>query len=166
MKINKKKLFIFSLILLLISMYFYYTKPNICLKSYEGIRCRINNESYKENVTIKLDGKYTKKPFSYDIFEGDLYINDDILKNVKLEFDKFNNSPIRYDDKKSNTLTTYGYIMISDNMDKLTILVVEKDINNDSKSWHYENGLIISAPTDTKENAIKIADQLLTKPHQ
>lgn len=160
-----KKLYIFLLILLAGVMYFYYTKPNICSKSYEGIRCRINNESYKENVTIKLDGKYTKKPFSYDVFEGDLYINDDILKNVKLEFDKFNNSPIRYDDKKSNTLTTYGYIMISDNMDKLTILVVEKDINNDSKSWHYENGLIISAPTDTKENAIKIADQLLTKPH-
>ncbi|WP_097026366.1 hypothetical protein [Clostridium peptidivorans] len=100
------------------------------------------------------------------MFEGDLYINNDILKNIKLEFDKFNNSPIRYDDKKSNTLTTYGYIIISDNMDKLTILVAEKDINNDSKSWHYENGLIISAPTDTKENAIKIADQLLTKPHQ
>ncbi|WP_096636067.1 hypothetical protein [Clostridium cochlearium] len=59
---KNKKMYILLIIVSLISLYFYYTKPNKFVKTYTGIKCRINDEIYEEKVLVKFEGKYNKKP--------------------------------------------------------------------------------------------------------
>lgn len=161
---NKKSKIIILLILSLITVYFYYTHPNKFSKTYTGVKYRINNDNYEEKVLVKFEGKYTRKPFSNNIFEGTLSINNSILNNIKLEFNNDGNASIRYKkDTNDNFEKHYGWITIDKSKNYLIILLPEskKDNKYNSNEWTYENGLIISAPANSKKDAIKIANKLL-----
>ncbi|RXM66175.1 hypothetical protein DP145_09115 [Clostridium tetani] len=160
---KNKRFFILLIILPLVSLYFYYAKSNKFVKTYTGIKCRINDEIYEEKVLVKFEGKYKKKPFSNDIFKGNLLINDTVLNDIELEFHYNHQASIRYDNNKGDFLEHYRWIAMDKDKDYLTILLPEiKEDNADtSNHWQYKNGLIISAPANTKKEAIENANKLL-----
>lgn len=57
---KNKRFYILLIILSLVSLYFYYAKSNKFVKTYTGIKCRINDEIYEEKVLVKFEGKYKK----------------------------------------------------------------------------------------------------------
>ncbi|BDR68566.1 hypothetical protein K144316041_p10690 (plasmid) [Clostridium tetani] len=160
---KNKRLYIL-IILGFILIYFHYTKPNKFLKTYVGVKCYINNDNYEQKVLVKFEGKYIKKPFSNNIFKGNLYIDDYVLNNIKIEFSSNGNASIKYykninDDFEEH----YGWITMDKTKNYLVILLPEakKDGKDSGSNWTYDNGLIISAPANSKNDAIKIANELL-----
>lgn len=161
---NKKLKIRILIILSLILLYFYYTNPNKFLKTYTGVKCRINNDNYEEKVLVKFEGKYTKKTFSNNTFEGNLYINDYVLNNIKIEFSSNGNASIKHNKNINDDFEEhYGWITMDKTKNYLVILLpdTKKDSKCSGTAWTYENGLIISAPANSKKDAIKIANKLL-----
>lgn len=131
----------------------------------EGVQCRINDNEYIEKITITVKGKYNQYLFKDDVFIGNISINlyGDIwsLENGKLVFSD-NNAPILKSKIGNNgycEIENFGNILCTENFSEILILVSEKT-ETEGTGWTSENGLYISAPAKTKEDAINIADKL------
>ncbi|HEX3076026.1 MAG TPA: hypothetical protein VHQ24_04080 [Lachnospiraceae bacterium] len=129
-------------------------------KTIEGVECRIGDKDYLDNVTISIKGTYKNYLFKNDTFKGTIEIDKyDFTKNgasVLLEFLDGAGALTYFNFRNGEPeLDSLGRIFCNPSFDKVLIFVFEP-IAADSSSWSADNGLFISAPSATREEAIEI----------
>lgn len=150
--------------------------PITIKKEFPAVKYRLGDEEFVENITIKIDGHYNRKLFSDDIFKGSIYIESYEFTNERSGFSNlkstladihFNRSEYgMYGYVKNNSGSIQrlmqGEIFIKDKFAMVSMTIMEKDISDRSHSgWSSKDGLMISAPAKTREEALKISNLLM-----
>lgn len=130
----------------------------------QGVQCRIGDKEYTEDVSIKIKGTYNNYLFKNDTFRGTISIsNYDFTSDgsdVSLEFNRGSAFLVynKINDGKSD-MNPFGILCCTPDFKQLLICVSEP-VEKDSKSWSTEKGLFISAPAETRSQALETARQL------
>lgn len=141
-----------------------YTFPQKISHSLEGINFRLGEESLREKIVIKIEGKLKRRPFTGKIFVGDLNIGDRSFHNIKLKFDENNSEFLDYFDEKNQGYTSFGRIYINDDMSQVAVSILELDCNHVGGSeWNSDGGLMVSAPAANRVDAVAVANNVLGK---
>ena len=119
-------------------------------------------------TSVVIKGKLSRPLFSSPTFKGTIIIEDynftkeDRLLSLKFGKDFEESNDLVYESYDANTgyldMKGVGYIWILGNMDKICIWGAAPE--NVGATGDFEE-VIISAPAETKEDAVQIADQLL-----
>jgi len=129
-----------------------------------AIQGRIGDIAYSEEITIIINGVYKDYLFKDDKFEGTISLsNYDFTKQTPI-------LPITcvdgYDNLGYGNSTTYlkplGFIFCKPNLSQLLILVKEP-IGNMESGWSSQGGLYISAPAQTLDQSLQIAELLFAE---
>ena len=144
---------------------------------YPAIRYSENDSDAAIQTSVVIKGKLFKPLFFSSRFEGTFIVEEyDFSKEYKLMdvsfgrgFDKrgtlvyytYNveegGSDIKY---TGSDIKHIGSIWISGNMDRICILGISPEYAETEGAYAYEP-IIISAPAETREDAVQIADQLI-----
>ncbi|MGZ9585794.1 helix-turn-helix domain-containing protein [Paenibacillus marinisediminis] len=139
--------------------------PETIHAEYPAVQYRANDASYMERTKIKVDGKLYTRWFSDPRFKGTFvieqypYTKEYQLVNIVFYDDIRNGWGYLIYSSFSNgrpILESLGSIWIDKHMGKINIQVFEP-ISGDAKTT---KDLIISAPAETREEAIAITEQL------
>lgn len=161
MKINHKKA-VSIVILLLAVIYIYQIFPRKFNKTYKGIKYRLGSSDYVEEVTVVVEGSYAKKFLLKDKFSGTMTINNNgELTNLYLNFDKYGMEGILASNDKTFQFESYGIIHTEPYFEKFTIRILEDEEEPGSKAWNSGDGLMLSAPADTREEALEISKNIM-----
>ncbi len=170
---NRRIVNLFLLILLLITIGFLASLKRIN-KEFPAVKYRLGDEETFENITIKINGVYQRRLFFSDVFKGSIYIegyeftgttsasiNSVILSDIY--FEKDGSGWYRYLKTDNGELQKLmmGTIYMDDNFSRVALTVHDDSVDSSVTGWSIENGLIIAAPAKTKEEAVKISNQLL-----
>jgi hypothetical protein len=132
----------------------------------EGIEFKSGDGSFEEKISVKIEGWYSKKLRGHE-FKGSMFINDNQLHEVNLKFDKYGNSSIISYREDKGEYDFFGELFVDGHFEKLAICVFEKDIEKASAShWSSKGGLVIAAPAGNRDEALKIATELIGKKHK
>lgn len=124
--------------------------------TYQGLEYRVGYPDYLErNLNITVKGVYKDYLFKKDTFEGIISIDKyDFTQNTKM-------SKLTFFDGKA----TISYF----NLQHLGFIICEKDFSkffigvDEATGWNGGEGLIITAPATTREEAIKMTKELSKK---
>lgn len=131
---------------------------------YDGIKFQTNNLESAIPINIKVNGIFLKGNFGYtNQFEGEIIIDGKMCyaqdvrgaKSNKYSFSKQKMSRIESDSFK-------GSIFIGDKMSEITITIDEPN----STVFSFMNGWMISAPCESRNQAIDISNKLIQKLHK
>ncbi|MCT4598137.1 MAG: hypothetical protein N4A50_09710 [Vallitalea sp.] len=162
----KKLMLIFGILIVVI--YIIMLIPRDFNKTYEGVKYRLGDKGNitLEKVTIEFKGEVFRDLILKEKFRGKLKINDFIIpqkeclkESFVIDFEYHNRIKIedlnldRYANRMKRTF--YGDLYMNRSRKKLSIVVLE-----DGK-WSSEDGLIISAPSTTREEALEITNELM-----
>lgn len=156
---NRNKSFFYVAIFLVLVFYAYYSIPRKFESNLKGIEYRLGDESYSKEVSISFEGWYRRKIFSSDTFQGSMTIGDTKLTQLKLSIKK-NGDTIIGINKKTSDYESFGVLYSTDRFQEFTIAILEKE-GNGGGSWGSKDGLMISAPTDNREDAFVISKKLM-----
>ena len=153
---NKKIFKICLVIVLLVVILILY--PKRYDKEFSGIIYRLGkeNQEYFERVSISFDGKLTRLPILNNKYIGDIIIGDMKITEITLVFDS-DNSAMIFD----SNLNTYGQIYFDNDYKSFTIAISEQIGSNSAKGWDGSNGLMISAPASSREEALNISNKVM-----
>lgn len=166
-----KKWILFFGIVLIVSLVIYILPWRYRIdKTIQGVQYRLGDEEYSEDVTITIKGVYKRYLFKDDKFEGTLAIS---LYDLTSELPLF---PITFSDGIGYVLyggnikgrpvhEPLGFISCTPDFDKLLLSVSEPIIGSkrSGSSWTSENGLLICAPAENREQALNILSLLSRK---
>lgn len=165
---NLSKFFAIALVILGIVAGILVFYPKSIDLSIDGVLYRLGEDSF-EPVTLIIQGRVFRSITGNETFKG--IIDIDGLKIPVPEEQRYieapfsNNSlPIIYDYYMDNAAYHYsvGTLFCDENRNKFTILLLEdKDGEPNIKTWNCENGLMISAPSNDKNEGMNVSKQLL-----
>ncbi|NMA49978.1 MAG: hypothetical protein GX947_09505 [Tissierellia bacterium] len=158
---------IIAIIFISAGVYSVYTKPIVTdiEYSYNGIKYQVGNLDYEEPINLEINGVYTKVRSSGEVlFKGDIIING--VKSIGYGNDgneyAFNNESnhnvIKWDDFT-------GDVFISDKFKELSIDILRAN-GKEGYSFSYNDGWIISAPCNSRDEAVEISNKLIQKLHK
>lgn len=161
-KIIKWLILIICLLLFVAYIYKYnkvYNYGDEITRSFDGIKYQAGNRESGAPVKIEINGTYKKQRGAGDymlkgdyMFEGDIIIDGEPSYETVFLFNKYNMTSI-----ENNSF--YGMIFISYMMEEITIEIFEPN-DSGGHSFSYENGLLISAPSNTRDEAVAISNKL------
>lgn len=158
------KIFISIICLFLFMFYIYrYNKEyNYGYKitlNYNGIKYQSNNIDSSTPVKIVIDGVYKKKHGTEDyMFEGDIIIDEELCYENEFAFNEYNMSSLENNSFKA-------MFFISDKMEEITIKILEPN-GRDGLSFSYDGGWLISAPSNTRDEAVDVSNRLIRQLHK
>lgn len=161
MRYSKKLIFYIVIIILFILgvIYFY---PREISKDFNGIMYRLGDANYLENVKISIQGNISKGLLKGDKFEGDILIGDEKLTKISMKFDDFDRGNLFYYDENVGEYRTYGDLISNNMKNEFTIIVLEEnEEKSGSSSWSGKDGLMISAPASSRDEALDISNKLM-----
>lgn len=163
-KLLQSELGIFIIVVITLCLitwvYMSFTQPKVIHYNYKGIKYQAKNLQVSEVIDIKVDGKYVSRLFGkYVLFDGTIKIGEKVFAGEQIAFNKYNMSTLQSDD------VLYGTIYISNEFKELTIEVLELDLNG-GNSWSAQDGWMISAPCNNREEAVQISNMLIQRLHK
>lgn len=130
---------------------------------HKGVLCRTNDPNYKEDVNIEVKGKYRDYLFRMDTFKGTIVIDK---YDFTSEWDCMGlifhegMSQLTYNEPSGvPNMETIGFLFCTPNFDRMMTTVFEP-IDNNRGNWSGEDGLFISAPAETREQALQVVSDL------
>lgn len=174
--IKRRRVILLILLLMLIG-YGIFASGYTINTELPAVKYRLGDEKNFENILIKIDGTYQRRLFSADIFRGTIYIEGFEFTNESSGFANFKSTlaDIHVDtdgygfykyikvsgDGEIQDLMQ-GNIFIKDKFSMLTMTIMEKSNLDDSISgWNSQTGLMISAPAQSRDEALKIFNSLM-----
>jgi len=155
------KRYIYILAFLLIVLFIVYFLPRKLNNVYNGVRYRLGSSEEVEDVELSIDGYLSKGLFKGDKFEGTITIGENKLSKLDIRFDKRGTTVLFYYDDKTGDYTAYGTIFTNDMKKEFTITVLEKDSQEGQKLWSGKDGLMISGPANSREEALALSNKLM-----
>lgn len=162
---NRPLVIIMSIVAISICLLIAIGYPRDIHVKYNGIKYQAGNTASAEPITIEINGRFWYGFLGEeDKFEGQIKIGDLVLNyfNWQLHFDKYKSASLDLDDYMS--LSTYGKIFMSNKFEKFTILVYEQ-VGYGEASWSSGDGWLISAPCNSRDEAVKLTNEMLPKHH-
>lgn len=152
--------FIITLALVFSLVNIIYSLPKTISQEFQGIEFRSGDTDYSEVVSISIEGKYVKHFFQDNYFTGTLVINDVEYSDVKVYLNKVNGTGVAY--KEVANSEQLKLTMYTENIEKkIVFCILEPNVETGVSSWSSGNGLIISAPSNNREEALKVAKDLM-----
>lgn len=124
-----------------------------------GIKFQANNPHIEEPIDISINGRYKKKYMQgYYIFEGDISIDGELIRNKGNNIFSFNADNMSvYRDKD------YSGDIFMDNMFSEIGIMVLSPKQEDGYKFIYDEGVYIAAPAYTRDEAIGLVKKLMTR---
>lgn len=107
------------------------------------------------SVTFHLDGYKYNSLMGSSRFVGNIIIDDTKIEQVDIQLN--NLGPLIGKINEAVDMSTYGAIYLDDSLQEVTILIHEED------SWSYRDGLILTGPSTSREEAINVFERHLTE---
>jgi hypothetical protein len=127
---------------------------------YAGIKYQAGNTGFMETITIEIIGRYWMGLFGkHNRFKGQIMIDDLTLDYTNMILLLEDNSA-SLDIGVYGHSSTYGHIYISNIFEKVTILKYEQG-QNGTGGWNGENGWLISAPCNTRSEAVRLTNEMI-----
>ena len=159
-----KKLIIYGIFIFFIIWIVNYLSPRRLNKEYSGEIYRIGVSNYSEHIKINIDGNLYKGLFKGDKFKGTIIIGDKKLLKLDMIIDNEGMGLLFYFEESVGEYTSYGSIIFSNKKDEFTISVFEENKDKkEFKSWYSKEGLLISAPANNRDEALKLSNDLMEK---
>lgn len=141
-------------------IYLYLVKPYDVDIVYNSIKFQSGNINIEESSSIKIKGKYVRGLFgNSDKFSGQILV-DDIGLNYSDNLLEFGNHNMAIQEFGPTTKGIFGLLYITEKFESMHILISE---SNKNFSFYYKDGWIISAPSENREDAVKISNELFKK---
>jgi len=141
-----KRILIPIMILLIIGIIYF--QFNDITKEYNGnihgVRYKLGNSTYVEDIDIKIDGKFIKRKFSKINFIGKITLDEKVLRCT--EFDD-NNKALLYYNNKNGYVNIDSQLYIDDDLEMFTIT---------EAGWNSKDGTMISAPAKDRKEAVEV----------
>jgi len=135
-----------------------YTAPIDISYTYDGIKYQSGNYDDAEIVRIDIQGEFRRRIFSkFSEFEGVIKVGDEIFSKTTFHFNKYGMDSLRVNDE------FWGMIFQSDEFEILTIEIWEKHVSGEGHYFHSDTGWYISAPCQTRDEAVEISNMVLRK---
>ncbi len=135
-----------------------YPAPIDISYTYDGIKYQSGNLDGVEIVQIEIQGEYRRRIFSeYSEFEGVIKVGDKIFSKTPFVFNKYGRDSLETNNE------FWGMIFQSDEFQILTIEIWEKHVSGEGHYFDGNNGWYISAPCQTRDEAVKISNMVLWK---
>ncbi|WP_211184442.1 hypothetical protein [Paenibacillus lemnae] len=143
----------------------YHLTPKNITQTITGMRFRLgqSNGDFSNYTELKIDGAFKKNFNGTREFTGTIMIlvgDDDVtsqtLQDVEIKFGKNGFGNIFYDpfNENINNYQLYKGFFTNGDMSSLAILI------GDKTGWNSRTGHIIVVPAASREEAVKIANQL------
>ncbi|HPQ48043.1 MAG TPA: hypothetical protein PLP30_11785 [Clostridia bacterium] len=168
MKKNLAVIIVLALVILgLVTAAAIYLWPVRIDRETDGILYRANLPSYSEEMVLRMDGSYFRKPFSDNEFLGIFHIDGIDLPdnlnpegNVNIHFDKNGQGGLFYMSPETAEWYSIGTVYFDLRSQKITVAIFE-DAGTGSGDWSSAGGLIFSAPSQDRGEAVEITNELL-----
>ncbi len=158
---QKNKQIIIVIIILLVAGLGYFI-PQKINKEYSAIQYRIGNESYEDKIDIHINGYITRGLLQGDRFEGSIKIGEKELPRLDMRLSDNYGALLLYYNEASGDYSSYGHMYMDNSREKISISIFEPDEQEKGKkSWSSKDGLTISAPANSINEAIKITNELV-----
>lgn len=174
---RNKYFYLGSFVLILFVIYAVYTSSTSIHEEFPAVKYRLGEEGVIENITIKIDGKYSRNLFSDDVFSGSIYIEGYDFTKEKSGFSNLVSTLadinidskgygmykyVKIDSKRVLENVFQGEIFVKDKFSMITMTIMEEKSNeNPNGGWNSANGILISGPAVTREEALHIASLLM-----
>jgi regulator of replication initiation timing len=147
--------------------------PKHYKETLNGVYYQLGKKDVSENIKIHIEGKLRNHLFGDKKFDGTVKFEGEMVPRIsknrgdlELWYEKgfgVINSFYRTDENGvlKPDIYHYGIVYINDDFTQFTIKVNSRDTDDDQGSWSEENGLMITAPADNREEAIEISDELI-----
>lgn len=163
----KKILLLVGIILIISAFYIYY--PRTINLDAQGLKYRLGAGSIENEqlINLHIKGKMYKSITGNKTFKGIIEFEDDGLpvpkehRQLEVNFYRTNVGVIAYQynlDGKPK-IFVFGSIYIYKDFSKITIAVLDHE--GDHGSWTGEDGIMITAPTSSRSEAIDISNELM-----
>lgn len=158
-------LFMFVVVVFLTTwLYMSYTRPIDIHYRYSGIKYQAGNLQGSEPISFEIKGKYERKWFEKpELFEGQIIIDCKALYGVNGDGSESNK--YAFNNEKMGSIQGDGFkgsIYNNDNMKEILIEIHEID-SKGSESFSYKNGWLISAPCNSRKEAVEISNMMIQK---
>ncbi|MFC4776111.1 hypothetical protein ACFO9Q_04940 [Paenibacillus sp. GCM10023252] len=168
-----RKLVFLILLCIVVSSVWYFT-PKQYNRTLEGVYFQLGNDQVFERIKIQFKGKIRNQINGSKSFKGNLKFEGNEIPKVpedrtelELLYHGGNFSSVfsgfRIIDEAGRVtadIYQYGMIYINNNFTEFTIALTNLD---NEETWNPTNGLMITAPVDNREEAIKISQKLMNK---
>lgn len=137
-------------------------------KKVDGIEWRMADKEYSEKVSIIINGRYSNYLLKEDVFNGSISIDKyDDINELELMEVVFNDGigDLTYFNIQEDgmpTMISFGFIICESDFSEL-IIGIKEPLDNGSKSWSEENGLVISTPSKNRNEAVEVYKKLVNK---
>lgn len=157
-------IFVITVILIIIYAYKYNQNYNLEYKidyTHDAIKYQLNNINLETPLEIIIKGIYKKDhSTNHYIFKGDIIIDDEYFHGSGTDgntyaFSKYNHTEIESESFR-------GTLFMNDMMSEITIQILEAN-NNGGYTFRDTDGWLISAPCNTRSEAISISNKLIRK---
>ena len=131
-------------------------------RELNGVMIKLDDPSFLEPVTVKLQGTYDVNWLCKDTYKGRIYVSNDELTDYiiddPLEINVTNGSPITYMYDKSDwqfkkngdEFYHYGYLLSKPFLLKLSLKLAQ------NQGWRSDSGYCIVTGVETYEKAMRI----------
>ncbi|WP_188207079.1 hypothetical protein [Alkalibacillus aidingensis] len=140
-------------------------------QSFDGVWYQLGEENadYEEPVTVEFNGELKKSLFRNLTFVGTIAIDDHVMPGTDARDDELE---LVFDDgicKNSETIDyigndrieTYGTLCVNDDFSEFMITILEQTENGGT--WKGEDGQVIAGPAHSREEALRITNQLMAE---
>jgi len=156
------KIAIYTFLFLSLILILVYCYPRRINREYNGFMYQLGDHTYSEIIKISINGYITNGLIQGDKFKGSIIVGNTQLQKLDMRFDSYGRGLLFYYDDSTGDYTSYGDMYVTDNMNELTICVLEEDEDsNGGKSWSAKDGLMISAVAGNRNEALAISNNLM-----
>ncbi|WP_188208293.1 hypothetical protein [Alkalibacillus aidingensis] len=162
-KLNKIILFI--LIVGVIYLFFLLQSPTSINKEYEGFIYQLGSDAEGKKAKIEVNGELKNSIFDKNQFEGFISVNGEkippnnaVQDTVILDLEEQLGGLLIYtiQNERGESILQYGELHQNDEFKEVLITKFPED-----GSWNVEDGIIIAAPANNKDEALNIANEII-----
>lgn len=146
--------------------------PKEVVLTLDGVEYQLGKENrdHLKPVTIRIDGKVTKNFFGKPRFKGTIDIEGEEIpvpkdqRELNIPFVRHGWGAMIYAylDNGDAKLYSYGTVFFNEAFNQITILKYDRREGGEGKrGWRAEDGLMITAPSTTRKEALQIANTLM-----
>jgi len=141
-----------------------YTLPRRSAMVLHGIEYRLGEYESHKPVNVHIEGTFQRRFLAHSRFRGTMTIDGRILKDMDMTLNP-DGSLMMYRNVETEKMERYGALYSDGSLTSFTIAVLEPIVlfgfASDDTYWDPANGLMISVPANTREEALQITNDLL-----
>ncbi|SMP61454.1 hypothetical protein SAMN06296020_10953 [Anoxynatronum buryatiense] len=159
-----KRAFIYLIILAIPSTGLLYTIPRSIERELPAVEYRLGRPEEMTSYQLRIEGVIQRRLFDHKRFRGTIWLNDRALTDLDFLL-RESGELLMARDPESGQRDQFGAIYVDESMSRVTIAVLEPvrmfGIESSEKFWNQETGKMISAPADSRKDALRLSNEIM-----